>query len=40
MPAKVTITGVEPSVDALLEYSKNQFPIPVQTNTFVGTAER
>ncbi|QLZ70587.1 hypothetical protein FOLKNPGA_03401 [Legionella sp. PC1000] len=39
MPAKVTITGVEPSGDALLEYSKNQFSIPVQMNTFAGTAE-
>ncbi|WP_392537289.1 class I SAM-dependent methyltransferase [Legionella sp. 227] len=39
MPAKVSITGVEPSADALLEYSKNQFSIPVQINTFVGTAE-
>lgn len=39
MPAKVSITGVEPSSDALLEYPKNQFAIPVQTNTFAGTAE-
>src|SRR5688572_15872779 len=39
MPSRVTITGVEPSVDALLEYSKNQFTIPVHTNTFGGTAE-
>ncbi|KTC93401.1 class I SAM-dependent methyltransferase [Legionella cincinnatiensis] len=39
MPSKVTITGVEPSLDALLEYSKNKFIIPVHTNTFVGTAE-
>ena len=39
MPTKVTITGVEPSLEALSLYSKNQFTIPVQTNTFVGTAE-
>ncbi|MDR3443085.1 MAG: class I SAM-dependent methyltransferase [Legionella sp.] len=39
MPSKVTITGVEPSLDALLKYAKTQFTIPVQTNTFVGTAE-
>lgn len=39
MPSKVTITGVDPSINALLEYSKNKFTIPVHTNTFTGTAE-
>jgi SAM-dependent methyltransferase len=39
MPRKVAITGVEPSSQALLKYKKNQFNIPVQTNTFDGTAE-
>ncbi len=39
MPSKVTITGVDPSINALLEYSKNKFTIPVHTNTFAGTAE-
>ncbi|VEB38991.1 methyltransferases [Legionella sainthelensi] len=39
MPSKVTLTGVDPSIDALLEYSKNKFTIPVHTNTYTGTAE-
>ncbi|MCE3045621.1 class I SAM-dependent methyltransferase [Legionella sp. 16cNR16C] len=39
LPAKVSITGVEPSFDALSEYPKHPFPISVQVNTFAGTAE-
>ncbi|ARB93056.1 class I SAM-dependent methyltransferase [Legionella longbeachae] len=39
MPSKVTLTGVDPSKNALLEYSQNKFTIPIQINTFAGTAE-
>ncbi|STX52471.1 methyltransferases [Legionella busanensis] len=39
IPPQVTLTGVEPSCDAALKYEKNHFNIPVQTTTFIGTAE-
>ncbi len=39
MPPKVTLTGVEPSLEASIRYAENHFNIPVQTHTFIGTAE-
>lgn len=39
LPEKLVITGVDPSLQAIKEYAKADFPIPVQTNTFAGTAE-
>lgn len=39
LPEKLVITGVDPSLQAIKEYAKADFPIPVQTNIFAGTAE-
>ncbi|AMP91569.1 class I SAM-dependent methyltransferase [Legionella pneumophila] len=39
LPEKLVITGVDPSLQAIKEYAKADFPTPVQTNTFAGTAE-
>lgn len=39
LPEKLVITGVDPSLQAIKEYAKADFPIPAQTNTFTGTAE-
>lgn len=39
LPPKVSLTGVDPSPNAILEYGQNQFSMPIQKNTVVGTAE-
>ncbi|WP_419418626.1 methyltransferase [Legionella sp. D16C41] len=39
MPANISLTGVDPSFEALLRYTKNQLDIPAQINIFMDTAE-